>query len=104
LDDSIEPGVKYLIVRRMTQKNFSGIDDVGIIRLLSDQDERVRRNAALKCLQALNKTRVKRLLHSYLSRDQQHHYSSIHWLDLGASMPRDVVEKATKFELEDRPQ
>jgi len=102
LDGSIEASIRAAIVRKTTLKDFRKFDDDRILRLLSDQNEKVRQYTALKCLQASSKARVKRLINRYCAGDEQRYYNSIHWLDLGTSMSRSVVEKATKFELEDR--
>ena len=98
----IDSNVKRVLVNELTQRDIRLADEGRFIRLLSDPDERVRRIVALKCSQSLNKSRVKRLLNSYLQLNEQRFYNSVHWLDLGASMPRTTVEKATKFELDSR--
>jgi hypothetical protein len=98
----IDSNIKRVLVNELGQRDTRLVGDGQFIRLLSDPDDGVRRIVALKCCQYLNKPRIKRLLNSYLQLNEPRFYNSVHWLDLGASMPRATVEKATKFELGSR--
>ena len=64
---------------------------------------RTRKAAALKCISALSKTRIARILDDYLSGANRGHlgrqdryYNVIHWLDFGVSAPRDRASVAAK--------
>ena len=76
------------LVTEASQRVFAGLTDVAIMTLFKHDDEKVRKVAALKCVQALPKARVARLLNGYVSGEEYRYYNVIHWLDLGASAPR----------------
>lgn len=77
-------------------KSFGNLGDESIIPLLRSEDDSVRRTVALKCVRALAKRRVSKLLADYVSDDQQHYYDVIHWLDFGISTPKDRAVLAAK--------
>ena len=67
----IDSNIKRVLVNELAQRDIRLADEGQFIRLLSDPDEGVRRIVALKCSQSLNKSRVKRLLNSYLQLNEQ---------------------------------
>ena len=44
----------------------------------------------------LTKTRVVKILAAYVLPGEQYYYNVVHWLDLGASLPKDRAESAAK--------
>ena len=96
----IDVGVKRDLIAKMSQKEVDGLSDEIILKDLNNKDDQVRKIFALKCAQAMSRTRVRKLLDTYVNGDSQRYYNSVHWLDLGASMSRQAVKKVTKFQLE----
>jgi len=80
-----------LLVRVLTEipaAAFRRLEDPSIMRLLRSEHEDTRKIAAVKCVEALAKGRVSRLLADYLKGDGPYYYNVVHWLDLGVSAPR----------------
>jgi hypothetical protein len=82
------------IVYGVANKEFSALSDASILSLLVSDSDIVRKIAALKCIVALSKGRVSKLLEDYVSADGPRFYNVVHWLDLGASAPRDRAAQA----------
>ncbi len=91
--------IRRALLARMTQKDIRSLDDQFIVAELNNDDDQHRKLMALRCSQALSLGRIRKLLANYMNHDQQRYYNSVHWLDLGASMPRQVVKNVTKSEL-----
>jgi hypothetical protein len=85
-----------------SDKAFRGLSDNMVTLLLRSEKDAVRKAAALKCIRALPKERVAKLLADYISGDQYRYYNVVHWLDFGVSIPRDrtlsAVEKVIEKE------
>jgi hypothetical protein len=75
---------------------FRGLTNETIITLFLSEFATVRKSAALKCVRALSKTRITKLLEAYISGDGQRYYNVIHWLDLGVSAPKDIGKAAAE--------
>jgi hypothetical protein len=75
---------------------FRDLGDAVIIDLLRSKRDVVRKAAALKCVQALPKKRVAKILAAYISPSEPYYYNVVHWLDLGASLPGDRAVSAAK--------
>ena len=74
--------------------------DETVLKLLNDDDERVRKTAALRCIDTFPKSRLRKLLDVYIDQDEFRYYNVIHWLDLGVTMPGQFVRKIVQRELE----
>jgi hypothetical protein len=85
----------HLIVE-VTNTGFRALPDSAIAALLLRSQDDVRKAASLKCVLALSKTRLRRLLDEYISQDETHYYNVIHWLDLGVSVPKDRAQRAAE--------
>lgn len=77
------------LIIETSDKAFSTLSDISINLLLLSEDDAVRKSAALKCIRALPKRHIAKLLADYLSGGQFRYYNVVHWLDFGASTPRD---------------
>jgi hypothetical protein len=66
-----------------------------IMPFLRSEDELVRKSTALKCIRAFSKEQIESILSKYLSEHQVPYYNVIHWLDFGASSPREITLKAS---------
>ena len=88
------------LIIEIPDKSFRLLSDASLKPLLHSEDDKVRKATALKCVRALPKQRVKRILHDYTSGDTsgetRQYYNVIHWLDLGASAPRDTALRAAQ--------
>ncbi len=76
------------------------LDDDLVVVELNNKDDQVRKTFALKCVQAMSQTRVRKLLDKYVNQDGERFYNSVHWLDLGASLPEARSKNAVKSGLE----
>lgn len=85
--------LSYLIVES-TNKRFCALNDGSISRLFSSEHNDVRKAAALKCVRALPKSRLKKCLNDYVSGESYRYYNVIHWLDFGVSIPQDRARSA----------
>jgi len=92
---ALPPVLLAHIIAFMSTQVFCKIDDSLINLLLNNENDIVRKAIALKCVGALSKSRIKRILEEYLSAEP-YFYNVIHWLDLGVSAPRDVAIRAVK--------
>jgi hypothetical protein len=75
------------IIVEASDREFRMLDDNSIDLLLHSEDESARKATALKCIRALSKRRVARILTSYIALGQTYYYNVVHWLDLSVSAP-----------------
>jgi len=94
-DASIRSG----IIGCLTQNDVRSLNDALLIEILNDQNYDVRKILALKCSLALPHSRIKIILDRYIKMPASRYYNSIHWLDLGAAMPRSIANQIASFEL-----
>ena len=87
--------LSYLIVET-PDKEFRSLGDSTLTTLFGSEHNDVRKAASLKCIRALPKGRLTQLLNDYVSADAYRYYNVIHWLDLGASTPRDRARSAAE--------
>ncbi len=77
------------LIVETSDKTFRNLGDKSITPLFQSEGDIVRKTAAIKCVRALPKARITKLLANYISGDQSRYYNVVHWLDFGASCPRD---------------
>ena len=75
------------------ESRFSKISHDALLGLLDHESADVRKAASIKAVRALSAKRIKLILHEYIDSDKYRYYNVIHWLDLGASMPRHEARK-----------
>lgn len=75
------------ILDRCSIAIFKGADDEVLNRLLLHESDAVRRKAALLAVKAFSKARLKLILTAYVGSEGRHFYNTVHWLDLGISLP-----------------
>ncbi len=97
---NIDAAVRRALIVEMSQKSICMLNNDFLVSQLNNEDDQCRTILALKCAQALSRARIRKLLDEYINQDGKRYYNSIHWLDLGASMPRQVIKAVVKFELE----
>ena len=77
------------------ESRFLNISDDTLFGLLNHESLEVRKATSIKAVEAFSANRIKAILHEYVSSGKYRYYNVIHWLDLGASMPRDEALKVT---------
>ena len=75
------------------ESRFSKISRDALLGILDHESADVRKAASIKAVRALSAKRIKSILHEYIGSDKYRYYNVIHWLDLGASMPRYEARK-----------
>jgi Domain of unknown function (DUF4062) len=89
------------IVASIPDSEFRLLNDSTVMMLLLSKQNDTRKISALKCVKALPKKRVADLLANYLAIGDQRYYNVIHWLDMGASLPRIRAVGAARRKLRD---
>ena len=84
-------GVLKGTVELCPQSRFSKVSNEVLFELLDHDSADVRKASAIKAVLTFSMTRIKSIAHEYLEKHR--YYNVIHWLDLGASMPRDDARK-----------
>lgn len=106
LSDLLELGLKHptrlALLKKIPATSLRELHDDVLLRELSRDDNESRIVFALRCVQALPKSRVAGLLDRYVDADAQRYYNSIHWLDLGASLPTRIAKSVAARALEQR--
>ncbi len=87
------------LLKQLRNTNVTSLSDEVLLQALGHHDDECRAIMALKCVQFLTKSRISSLLEAYIDHDGYRFYNSIHWLDLGASMPRDTAKSVASKEL-----
>lgn len=92
--------VRRHLLRKISKREIAALNDEVIIMQLNNEDDQSRKIFAVRCVQALSRPRISKLLRKYIDGDPQRYYNSVHWLDLGESMPRQTARNVAKFQLE----
>ena len=95
IDLTLRPFVMCLL----TRSNIGKLGDEALIRELNSSFEDTRTIAALKIVQSVSSKRVIEILRKYTRGKVKYYYNVAHWLDLGASMPREYVREVSRFEI-----
>jgi len=95
----LDGDVRKSIPHQMSNKSFIELSNETIKIELDRDDDQYRAIFALRCVQSLPKTRITKLLDLYVSRDGHRYYNSIHWLDLGASLPQKLARQIAAREI-----
>lgn len=78
------------------ESRFSKISSDTLLGLLNHESADVRKAASIKTVKAFSAKRIRSILREYVSGDKYRYYNVIHWLDLGASMPRNEALKVAR--------
>ena len=100
LNSDLTISVRRELLKIVSKKDIRHLSDDVIVKELNNEDDQSRKIFALRCVQALSRSRVSKLLHKYIDGDVQRYYNSVHWLDLGESMPRQAAQHVAKFQIE----
>jgi hypothetical protein len=85
---SIPNSLLTQIIIEAPEKAYRGLGDSAIGELLASESDTVRKAAVIKCVRVLGKARVTTLLENYPLKGSRY-YNVVHWLDFGASLPRE---------------
>ena len=100
LESDLTIGLRRRLLLILTKKDIRGFDDDVIIKELNNEDDQSRKIFALRCVQALSRSQISKLLSKYVDGDARRFYNSVHWLDLADSMPRQKAQLVAKFQLD----
>lgn len=99
LELDLDSSIRKSLAKQIPKSVFGKLSDDILLRELNREDDEYRIIIALRCVQSLSKTRVTALLDLYLSSKSHRYYNSIHWLDLGASLPLRLAKTIAEREL-----
>lgn len=85
-----------LFITEISDKAYRALSDDSLVQLMRLEADRVRKIAAVRCVRTLSKARVRKLLTAYISGTESHYYNVVHWLDFGASTPRELALPAVE--------
>ncbi|MBO6789502.1 MAG: hypothetical protein JJ894_03095 [Dinoroseobacter sp.] len=98
----LDARVRAHLLKQVPNSTLASLSNEVVLRELAHSNAECRAIVALRCVQALPKSRVKDLLESYLDHTDYRYYNSIHWLDLGASLPKKLSKDLASRELANR--
>ena len=90
------PVILKKTIELCAESRFSKVSNDTLFKLLYHESPDVRKAASIKAIQTFSVKRIKSVLREYVSGDKYRYYNVIHWLDLGASMPRDEARKVAR--------
>ena len=92
----ISPNILKKVIDLCPESRFSKMSHDTLFALLDNELADVRKAASIKVVRTFAKKQIKSILHEYAGGDKYRYYNVIHWLDLGASMPRDEARKVAR--------
>jgi len=95
----IDTSIRTSVLKKISKATFGSFTDDLILRELAHANLECRAIVALRCVQALSKARVTVLLDRYTDNADYRYYNSIHWLDLGVSLPSKLSKMVAVKEL-----
>jgi hypothetical protein len=102
LNLQLDARIRVCLLKQIPKTTLVSFSNEVLLRELAHDNTDCRAIVALRCVQALPKSRVSDLLESYIDHDNYRFYNSIHWLDLGASLPRKLCKEVASRELAKR--
>ncbi|UXN74271.1 hypothetical protein N8D56_03250 [Devosia sp. A8/3-2] len=84
--------IRLCIAKKLPRRAIRDLRDEVLLTHLKDQHDEFRIVFSLRCVESLPRGRVAKLLDRYVDSTEHRFYNTIHWLDLGASMPNIVVK------------
>lgn len=99
LDMEMDSQIRRHLLNIISNKTVKELSNDILLRELERKDDTHRIMFALKCVQSLSKVRITALLGQYVSTGSHRYYNSIHWLDLGASMPSRLAKNVARREM-----
>ena len=90
------PQILNRIIQLCPLSRFAKISNESLLKLFGHESKEVRKAAAIKTVQVLPTKRIRSILHEYIGGDIDVYYNVLHWLDLGASIPRGKVRNVIR--------
>ena len=84
------------VIELCSNSRFSKISDNALLVLFNHESADVRKAASIKAIRTFPVKRIRSVLREYINSDKYRYYNVIHWLDLGASMPRAEARKVAR--------
>lgn len=84
------------VIELCSNLKFSEISDNALLVLFNHESADVRKAASIKAVRVFSAKRIRSTLREYIGSDRYRYYNVIHWLDLGASMPRAEARKVIR--------
>lgn len=81
------------VIAKSPGKNFAALTDDQVLLLLRSDVEKIRKRTAVKIAKSFTKPRINKLLAAHMA-EKSFFYNVIHWLDFGASCPKEVIKRA----------
>ncbi|MEH6756464.1 MAG: hypothetical protein V7676_03005 [Parasphingorhabdus sp.] len=88
LNADMSAPIRKALTKLYPKSIFRNLSNDAIIAELDKKDDEYRIIFTLKCIESLPKKRIETILNQYIDRDTQRYYNCVHWLDLGASLPK----------------
>jgi hypothetical protein len=104
LNAEISAPIRRSLTNLFPKSVFMSLSNDAIITELDRKDDAYRIIFALRCVESLPKERIETILDLYVERDTQRYYNSIHWLDLGTSLPKKQANAIVRREMVRRSQ
>lgn len=98
----LDARVRVHLLKQIPNSTFASLSNEVVLRELAHGNTECRVIVALRCVQVLPRSRVEGLLESYIGHADYRYYNSIHWLDLGASLPKKLSKDLASKELASR--
>ena len=89
--------VKTSLLSICPESAFKDVSDKVLFEMLNCKTDGIRKGASLLAVRSFPAKRIRMLLHEYVSADRYRYYNVIHWLDLGASMPRQTARSVARL-------
>ena len=84
----MDQNIRRSLAKQLPKRAIVDLSDKILIRELNHNDDEYRVIMSLRCVHSLSKKRVTSLLEQYVNTNNHRYYNSVHWLDLGASLPQ----------------
>jgi hypothetical protein len=85
------------VIKEFPPARFLEITHKTLFKLLNNEHDNIRKYASLKIIQAMNKTKINKLLNKYIEDKDSRYYNVIYWLDFGVSLPKKIVNSSAKL-------
>lgn len=95
----LDASVRTALLKHIPKSALGSPSDDLLLRELAHSNAECRAIVALRCVQNLSKARVTTLPNSYIDNENYRFYDSIHWLDLGVSLPGKLAKSVAEKEL-----
>lgn len=99
LELDLDRTIRKSLTKQLPKKTFVNLSDDILMRELNRDDDEYRVVFALLCVRSLSKQRIISLLNQYVDSNDHRYYNTVHWLDLGASLPRRLVKTIVERKL-----